>query len=192
MRHLDPRTRRVLLSHTVGALALSLPWPLLLVLVDQRSNDPVLLGLAGSARMLPFVLCSWLGGRLADACRRDLIVRATLVARGILMLLGALALLGDHVWLAVASATLAVAVATPAYPALVAAMPGVAGQQRRAATRTREQLGKPSRSEGRPPGQHLILGRSEASRCSRTSAALAVAHTSAVLLPVGAMVERLN
>jgi hypothetical protein len=124
----------VLLSHAAGALALSLPWPLLLVLVDEHSNDPVLLGLAGSARMLPFVLCSWLAGRLADACRRDLIVRATLVARGILMLVGALALLSDHVWLAVTSATLAVAVATPAYPALVAAMPGVAGPQRRAAT----------------------------------------------------------
>ena len=130
----DAPTRRVIVSHTFGALALSLPWPLLLVLVAEQSDDPWLLGLAGAARMLPFVLCSWVGGRLADAMRRDLIVRATLVVRTVTLLVAALAVVEGHVWVAVAATTLAVAVATPAYPAVVAAMPGVAGDQYRRAT----------------------------------------------------------
>jgi MFS family permease len=134
MWHLNRRTQRVLASHAVASLALSLPWPLLLVLVAERSEDPLLLGLAGGARMLPYVVLSWAAGRLADAMRRDLIVRATLVARSVLFLAAGVAVLGDRVWPAVGLCTLAVAVATPAYPALVAAMPGVAGGQRRPAT----------------------------------------------------------
>ncbi len=134
MGHFDGGTRRVLLSHAVGSLALSLPWPLLLVLVAEHTDDPLLLGLAGAARMLPYVALSWAAGRVADAMRRDLIVRATLVARAMLFLAAGVAVLGEQVWLAVGLCTLAVAVATPAYPALVAAMPGVAGQRRRPAT----------------------------------------------------------
>ncbi len=134
MWHLDGGTQRVLVSHAVGSLALSLPWPLLLVMVAERSDDPLLLGLAGGARMLPYVLLSWAAGRLADSMRRDLIVRATLAARAVIFLAAAVAVLGEEVWLAVGLCTLAVAVATPAYPALVAAMPGVAGERRRPAT----------------------------------------------------------
>ena len=58
-RDLDAPTRRVIASHAIAALAVALPWPLLLVLVDERSNDPLLLGLVGAARMLPYVLFSW-------------------------------------------------------------------------------------------------------------------------------------
>ena len=42
-------------SHAIAALAVALPWPLLLVLVAERSDDPLLLGLVGAARMLPYV-----------------------------------------------------------------------------------------------------------------------------------------
>ena len=55
VRQLDGPTRRVIVSHAIGALAVSLPWPLLLVLVAEHTDDPWLLGLAGSARMLPYV-----------------------------------------------------------------------------------------------------------------------------------------
>jgi MFS family permease len=134
MSRLDRTTRRAIGGHAAGALALSLPWPLLLVEVARRSDDPFLLGLAGSARMVPFILCSWAAGRLADRMRRDLLIRLTLVARGGLMLLTALALSTGHVWAGVVTAGLAVAAATPAYPALVAAMPGLAGRQSRRAT----------------------------------------------------------
>lgn len=134
MRHLDHVTRRVIASHAVAALAVSLPWPLLLVLVEEKTGDPMLLGLVGAARLLPYVALSWAGGRLADAMRRDLIVRVTLVTRAALLLGTAVAVVGDRLWLAVAATTLAVAVSTPAYPAQVAAMPGIAGSQRRRAT----------------------------------------------------------
>ena len=79
MQHLDGPTRRVIVSHAIAALAVSLPWPLLLVLVAPSTDNPWLLGLAGSARMLPYVAVSWLTARLADAMRRDLIVRLTLL-----------------------------------------------------------------------------------------------------------------
>jgi hypothetical protein len=131
---LDGVTRRVIASHAMAALAVALPWPLLLVMVDERSNDPVLLGLVGAARMLPYVLLSWATARLADAMRRDLIVRVTLVARAVLLLAAAVSVVTGHVWVAVGACTLTVAVGTPAYPAQVAAMPGIAGAQRLRAT----------------------------------------------------------
>ncbi len=134
MRQLDGPTRRVIVSHAIGALAVSLPWPLLLVLVAAHTDDPWLLGLAASARMLPYVAFSWLTARLADAIRRDVIVRATLVARVVLLAATAAAVTTDHVWLGVACCTIAVTLATPAYPAMVAAMPAIAGSQRRFAT----------------------------------------------------------
>lgn len=134
MEHLSPLTRRVIAAHALAALAVALPWPLLLVLVDDRSNDPLLLGLVGAARMLPYVLFSWATARLADAMRRDLIVRVTLVLRVLLLTCAAVATVFDHVWVAVAACTLTVAVGTPAYPAQVAAMPGIAGGHRLRAT----------------------------------------------------------
>ncbi|MCW2846680.1 MAG: transporter [Marmoricola sp.] len=134
MAPLDRLTRRVIASHAIAALAVALPWPLLLVLVDEQSGDPLLLGVVGAARMLPYVAFSWATARLADRLRRDLIVRVTLVLRAALLLAGALAVVTDHVWMAVAACTLTVAVGTPAYPAQVAAMPGIAGPERRKAT----------------------------------------------------------
>jgi MFS family permease len=134
VRGLDGAARRLVLAHASGALALSMPWPLLLVLVAEHSDDPLLLGLAGAARMLPYVVCSWVAGRLADAVRRDVIVQATLAGRCVLFALAAGAVATDHVWVAVLACTSAVAVATPAFPALVAAMPGVAGMGSRRAT----------------------------------------------------------
>ena len=50
----------------IAALAVALPWPLLLVLVDERTEDPLLLGLVGAARLLPYVAVSWATARLAD------------------------------------------------------------------------------------------------------------------------------
>ena len=109
---------------------MSLPWPLLSSCSSGASRaTPWLLGLAGAARMLPYVLCSWAGGRLADrdAPRPD---RPGHPARPV----GSAArrrrwpCAVGQAWLAVlVAATLAVAVATPAYPALAAAMPGLAG-----------------------------------------------------------------
>lgn len=130
---MNGRTRRALVSHALAAVGMSLPWPLLLLVVWEQTADGLLLGLAGAARMLPYVLFSWCAGRLADRFRRDRIVALTLGAR-----IALLALLGVALWqgwttAAVLTAAVAVAVATPAYPALAAGIPGIAeGQGRRA------------------------------------------------------------
>ncbi|MBV9829950.1 MAG: MFS transporter [Marmoricola sp.] len=134
MPRLDGATRRAVSGHAAGALALSLPWPLLLVRVAEHTDAPLALGVAGSARMVPYVACSWAAGRLADRVRRDRLIRATLAVRGALLVLAAAALAAGLVWVAVVASSLAVAAATPAYPALVAGMPGLAGTQSRRAT----------------------------------------------------------
>jgi MFS family permease len=58
----------------------------LLVLVYQASSDPLLLGLVGAARVLPYVLLSYVAGVVADRFDRRLILLVTDVARGLIML----------------------------------------------------------------------------------------------------------
>lgn len=134
MAALGAPARRVLVSHGLAALAVALPWPLLLVLTDQRTHSAALVGAVGASRMLPYVLLSWATSRLADVLPRDLIVRLSLLARVALLLVWAGATVTGRLWVAVAAATLAVAASTPAYPAQAAAMPGVAGARCRPAT----------------------------------------------------------
>ncbi len=118
---------RLLGSHALAAVAMSLPWPWLLVLVWDRTHSPGLLGLTAAARMLPYVACSWWAARFGDRYRRDRVVRASVVARLVLLAAVPGLVAVDQVAAAVAVAALAVACATPAYPALAAAMPGTAG-----------------------------------------------------------------
>lgn len=120
---------RVVVAHALAAVGMSLPWPLLLLEVSERSSSPWVLGLAAAARMLPYVAISWCAARLGDRVRRDRLVRATLVGRVVLLLAVGGALVADQVAVAVVAATLAVAVATPAYPALAAGMPALAGRR---------------------------------------------------------------
>ena len=127
-------TRRALISHALAAVGMSLPWPLLLLVVWEQTSDGLLLGLAGAARMLPYVLFSWCAGRLADRVRRDRIVALTLGARIVLLSLAGVALGEGRTVVAVVAAAAAVAAATPAYPALAAGMPDAAGPRQRRAT----------------------------------------------------------
>jgi hypothetical protein len=121
---------RVVVSHAFASVGMSLPWPLLLLLTWEASDNNLLLGLVGAARMLPYVLFSWAAGRPADRFRRDAIVRLTLMARLGFLTAMALAVLADQLVVAIGCATLAIAVATPAYPAFAAAMPDLAGPRR--------------------------------------------------------------
>lgn len=118
---------RLLGSHALAAVAMSLPWPWLLVLVWDRTHSPGLLGLTAAARMMPYVACSWWAAGLGDRYRRDRVVRATVVARLVLLATVPVLVAVDQVAVAVVVAALAVACATPAYPALAAAMPETAG-----------------------------------------------------------------
>jgi MFS family permease len=126
--------RRVIISHGLAALGMSVAWPLLLLLVWHETHSDLLLGLAGAARMLPYVLLSWATGRLADRFRRDRVVRWTLYARLLLLAMMASCLAMGWTLSALVAATAAVAVATPAFPALAAAMPTAAATCRDRAT----------------------------------------------------------
>jgi MFS family permease len=57
----------------------------LLVLVYQSSSDPILLGIVGAARVLPYVLLSYVAGVVADRFDRRLVLLVTDVARGAIM-----------------------------------------------------------------------------------------------------------
>lgn len=130
--------RRLLVSHALASVGMSLPWPLLLVLVWDRTGEgphgDLLLGLSASARLLPYVLLSWATGMLADRFRRDRLIRVTLGTRVLLLAGVAVAVTQGWLLVAVLAAALAIACGTPAYPALAAAMPGAAGPARRRAT----------------------------------------------------------
>ena len=125
---------RLVTSYACASIAIGLPWPLLLVLVwDRYGADPHgawVVGLAGAARMAPYVLLSWAVGSLGDRVRRDRLIRATYAARLAFLAAGAVALSADRVALAVVACALAVAAGTPTYPTIAAALPGLAGPGR--------------------------------------------------------------
>jgi MFS family permease len=129
---------RHLASYAAASVAMSLPWPLLLVLVwDQYGDSPhgaLLLGLTGAARMVPYILLSWAVGSLGDRIPRERLLAATLLLR--LGFLGAMAvaIATDLLGAAVVAAALVVACGTPAYPTVAAAIPRLAGADHRRAT----------------------------------------------------------
>lgn len=134
---MDARTLRLLGSHALASTAMSVPWPLLLVLVWERTHSPGLLGATAAARMVPYVACSWWVARIGDRVGRDRVVRASIVARLVLLVLVAIALAAHAPLVAVLLATASIAAATPSYPALAASVPAVAG---RGTTRVTELL----------------------------------------------------
>jgi MFS family permease len=58
----------------------------LLIVVYQVSADPILLGIVGAARILPYVLLSIPAGVVADRFERRLVLLVTDIARGVIML----------------------------------------------------------------------------------------------------------
>jgi MFS family permease len=129
---------RLLVAYACSSVATGLPWPLLLVLVwDQYGDGPhgaLVVGLAGAARMAPYVLLSWAVGSLGDHVRRDRLVQATSALRLVFLVAAGAAVAGDRVGLGVLAAALAVLCGTPTYPAIAAALPGLAGAHRARAT----------------------------------------------------------
>jgi MFS family permease len=129
---------RLLAAYACSSAAIGLPWPLLLVLVwDQYGGGPhgaLIVGLAGAARMAPYVLFSWAVGSLGDHVRRDRLVQVTAALRLVCLLAAAAAVAGEHVGLGVLAAALAVLCGTPTYPTIAAALPGLAGPDRSRAT----------------------------------------------------------
>ena len=80
----------------------------LLIVVYQASQDTLLLGLVGAARILPYVALSIPAGIIADRYERRLVLLITDVARGSIMLVMALLVTFDGpLWTIVALAILA-------------------------------------------------------------------------------------
>lgn len=99
----------------------------LLVVIYRVSGDPVLLGLVGAARILPYVFLSVPAGILADRLDRRFVLITSDVARGLLMLVLAwLAQTGGSPVAMIVVAVLATCFATLFYPAIGAMIPALA------------------------------------------------------------------
>ncbi len=95
-----------------------------LVVVYAESNSPVLLGIVGAARILPYVLLSVPAGIVADRFDRRMVLLVTDVARGILMLaLVAVVVLDAPTIVIVAISILAACFSTFFGPAIAALLP---------------------------------------------------------------------
>jgi MFS family permease len=77
---------RLLFGEFVSSIGDWLYLVALLVIVYDRSKDPVLLGIVGAARVLPYVLLSVPAGIVADRYDRRLVLLVTDLVRGAIML----------------------------------------------------------------------------------------------------------
>jgi len=102
----------------------------ILILVYEVSNDPLVLGIVGAARVLPYVLLSIPAGIIADRCDRRLILLVTDVARGLLMLVMAGLVAADApVATVVVLAVVATCFSTFFYPAIGAYLPSLVADE---------------------------------------------------------------
>ena len=102
----------------------------ILILVYSISNDPLVLGVVGAARVLPYVFLSIPAGMVADRYDRRLILLVTDVARGALMLVMAV-LVSAHAPIAtiVALAVVATCFSTFFGPAIGAYLPSLVADE---------------------------------------------------------------
>ena len=103
----------------------------LLIVVYQESADPLLLGIVGAARVLPYVMLSIPAGMVADRFERRLVLLITDVARGAIMLAMALLVAGDGpLWAIVALAILATCFSCFFGPTIGAYLPSLVRDER--------------------------------------------------------------
>jgi len=82
----NPALTKLLAGEFVSSIGDWLYLVALLIVVYRDSADPVLLGIVGAARILPYVLLSVPAGIVADRYDRRVVLLVTDVARGVLML----------------------------------------------------------------------------------------------------------
>jgi MFS family permease len=126
---------RLLVGEFVSSIGDWLYLVALLVIVYERSNDAVLLGIVGAARVLPYVVLSVPAGIVADRLDRRLILLATDLARGAIMLAMAaiVAFGGDDapLWPVVALAILATCFSSFFGPTIGSFLPTLVGDESR-------------------------------------------------------------
>jgi MFS family permease len=120
----NPALARLLTGEFVSGIGDWLYLVAILVVVYADSNSPVLLGIVGAARILPYVLLSVPAGIAADRFDRRMVLLVTDLARGLLMLVLAAAVVLDAPTLViVAVSILAACFSTFFGPAIAALLP---------------------------------------------------------------------
>ena len=120
----SPALARLLAGEFVSGIGDWLYLIAILVVVYAESSSPVLLGVVGAARILPYVLLSVPAGIVADRFDRRMVLLVTDVARGVLMLLLAGTVAFDlGVGAVVALSILAACFSTFFGPAIAALLP---------------------------------------------------------------------
>jgi MFS family permease len=117
---------RLLAGEFVSGIGDWLSLVAVLVVVYADSNSPVLLGIVGAARILPYVLLSVPAGIVADRFDRRMVLLVTDVARGVLMLVLVAAVIVEAPTLViVAVSILAACFSTFFGPAIAALVPTI-------------------------------------------------------------------
>ena len=120
----SPALARLLAGEFVSGIGDWLYLIAILVVVYAESDSPVLLGIVGAARILPYVLLSVPAGIVADRFDRRMVLLVTDVARGILMLVLAAAVTVDaHIGVVIGLSILAACFSTFFNPAIAALVP---------------------------------------------------------------------
>lgn len=103
----------------------------LLVVIYRESGDPLVLGLFGAARIIPYIVLSIPAGIAADRFDRRLILLVTDLARGAAMLAMAwVVATGGPIWLLVVLSIVASSFSAFFYPAIGAYVPNLTADER--------------------------------------------------------------
>ena len=131
----DEALIRLLIGEFVSSIGDWLYLVALLVIVYERSNDPVLLGVVGAARVLPYVVLSVPAGIVADRFDRRLVLLSTDLARGAIMVaMAVLVAVGGPdgpLWPIVALAIVATCFSSFFGPTIGAFLPSLVGDESR-------------------------------------------------------------
>ena len=126
----NPALGRLLAGEFISGIGDWLYLVAILVVVYAESNSPVLLGIIGAARILPYVLLSVPAGMVADRFDRRMVLLVTDVARGVIMIGLALAVsVGSPTWVIIALSILAACFSTFFGPAIGALLPSLVDER---------------------------------------------------------------
>ena len=122
---------RLLIGEFVSSIGDWLYLVALVVLVYRETEDPVLLGIVGAARLLPYVLLSIPAGFVGDRFdRRYVLLVSDLVRAGCMVVLAVLVSVDGPLWAIAAVAILAACFAPFFYPAFGALLPSLVRDER--------------------------------------------------------------
>jgi len=127
----NPALARLLVGEFVSSIGDWLYLVALLVVVYKSGASPVVLGIVGAARIVPYILLSVPAGIVADRYDRRLILIVTDIARGAIMLaLTALTLVDGSIILVVALSLLAACFSAFFSPAIGSLIPSLVTDER--------------------------------------------------------------